>query len=120
MVQDIALAALEWDVVDLIESLEGYRIRGFFDPVPSTGAGDVAYLGPDASWSAVVKEIPDLKIALALDDPRIRARLFEHYGKDAIVTLRSRHAHVSPRATCGYGSIVQRGVTIMPNALLGT
>jgi sugar O-acyltransferase (sialic acid O-acetyltransferase NeuD family) len=113
----IAIVSYEWDVVDLIESIGEHRLVGFFDPSPGN-ARDFRHLGPDTQWPAVAAELPGLRVALALDDPRLKATLFDHYG-DAIVTVRSPQAYVSPRATIGPGAIVQRGVTIMPNASLG-
>ncbi len=117
--QSIAIVSFEWDVVDLIESIDGWSVAGFFDASPSSTLHGLRYLGPDAAWAEIRQQIPGLRVALAIDFPDARARLFEHYGADAIVTVRSPHAHVSRRASVGHGSIVQRGVTIMPNATLG-
>jgi sugar O-acyltransferase (sialic acid O-acetyltransferase NeuD family) len=116
--QPIAIVSVEWDVVDLIESNGGYTITGFFDAAPDCAVGEFRYLGRDDAWSSIRSEIPDLKIALAIDHPAARARLFKHYGS-AIVTLHSSAAYISPRAAVGEGSIVQRGVTVMPNAQIG-
>jgi sugar O-acyltransferase (sialic acid O-acetyltransferase NeuD family) len=118
--RNIAIVSLEWDVVDLIESLGGsYCLHGFFATRADGATPDFPHLGPDASWSEVSLRIPDLKVALAIDDPNIKARLFDHYGRDSIVTLESPGAYVSPRAAIGHGSILQRGVTIMPRARFG-
>lgn len=114
----VAIVSVEWDVVDLIESIGGYTIAGFFDAAPDCEVGEFRYLGRDDAWSGIRSEIPDLKIALAIDHPAVRARLFKHYG-NAIVALHSSAAYISPRATVGEGSIVQRGVTVMPNAQIG-
>jgi sugar O-acyltransferase (sialic acid O-acetyltransferase NeuD family) len=112
----IAIVSLEWDIVDLIESVDEYRIVGFFDARPGSDTREFRYLGADDAWSKILVEVPDLKIALAIDHPETRRRLFDHYGSSAIVSLRSPHAHVSERASVGHGSIVQRGVTLMPYA----
>ena len=117
--QPIALVSLEWDVVDLIESIGAYRIVGFFDPAPKGSTGEFAHLGPDEAWPDVSATTPGLRIALAIDDSAIKSRLFDRYGRVAIVTLQSAHAYVSPRATLGHGAIIQRGVTVMANARLG-
>lgn len=114
----IAIVSLEWDVVDLIESIGAYRILGFFDASPECVTRDFRYLGTDDAWSRIRAEVPDLKIALAIDHPDARKRLFDHYGSAAIVGLQSPHAHVTGRASVGHGSIVQRGVTVMPHAQL--
>jgi sugar O-acyltransferase (sialic acid O-acetyltransferase NeuD family) len=117
--QPIAIVSLEWDVVDLIESLGAYTIVGFFEASAACSARDLRYLGSDDAWPKIIMDIPDLKIALAIDFPAARARLFTHYG-GAAIQVRSAGAYVSPRAAIGEGSIVQRGVTVMPNAHIGT
>jgi sugar O-acyltransferase (sialic acid O-acetyltransferase NeuD family) len=116
---NIAIVSLEWDVVDLIESIGGCRIHGFFDKAPGGSTGEFRHLGPDDAWAEVLKEVPDVRIALAIDDPHVKARLYDRYGEAAIMTIRSPHAYVSSRAEIGHGSILQRGVAVMPNARLG-
>jgi len=117
--EPIAIVSVEWDVVDLIESIGAYRIAGFIDASPDCVTRDVGYLGSDDAWPKIHADLPDLKIALAIDSPAARARLCEHYGI-AVVQFRSPAAYVSARAVVGEGSIVQRGVTIMPHAKIGT
>ena len=117
--QPIAIVSLEWDVVDLIESLGVYAIVGFFEASSICATRDFRHLGGDEAWPKIRTDIPDLKIALAIDFPAARARLFAHYGAAAI-QIRSANAYVSPRADIGEGSIVQRGVTVMPHAEIGT
>jgi sugar O-acyltransferase (sialic acid O-acetyltransferase NeuD family) len=112
----IAIVSLEWDVVDLIESIDAHRILGFFDACSECATRDFRFLGTDDDWQKILAEVPDLKIALAIDHPEARKRLFDHYGNSAIVRLISPHAHVAQRASIGHGSIVQRGVTVMPYA----
>jgi len=116
----IAIVSLEWDVVDLIESLNNHEIIGFFDACAECVTREFRYFGPDDAWLKMRAEIPDLKVALAIDNPAARARLFPHYGSSAIVSLLSPHAHVSSRASVGHGAIVQRGVSVMPYAQVGT
>jgi sugar O-acyltransferase (sialic acid O-acetyltransferase NeuD family) len=118
--QPIAIVSLEWDVVDLIETCGGFSIIGFFEKSAAADTGEFRLLGPDEAWSGVRKEISDLKIALAIDAPEARSRLFAHYGSDATAPLRSPHSHVSPRSSVGHGTIVQRGAIVMPRARIGT
>lgn len=115
----IAIVSLEWDVVDLIESIGQHRILGFFDACDTCATREFRYLGPDSAWLRVRNEDPDLKVALAIDSPVIRALLYEHYGPAAIVSLISPHAYVSARVSMGHGSIVQRAVTVMPYSHVG-
>jgi sugar O-acyltransferase (sialic acid O-acetyltransferase NeuD family) len=118
--RDIAIVSLEWDVVDLIESCGEFAVRGFFDPAGDAASREFEWLGDDANWAAARARWPSLRVALAIDHPQARARLFDHYGRDAIVTIRSPHAYISPRASIGHGCVVQRGVTIMAYARIGT
>jgi len=117
--QDIAIISLEWDVVDLLESCSGYRLVGFLDPVAPAAPGDIPYLGGDEAWRELRARVPNIRIALCLDEPAAKARLFGYYGADVIETIMSPHSYVSPRAAIGHGGIIQRGATIMPNARLG-
>jgi sugar O-acyltransferase (sialic acid O-acetyltransferase NeuD family) len=116
--QAIAIVSAEWDVVDLIESTGVYRIHGVLDPAPIDSTPEIMHLGTDAVWPHLSGGMPDLRIALAIDDPRARSKLYTHY-LGAIVTLISPDAHVSRHAHIGHGAIVQRGVTIMPHVRLG-
>jgi UDP-perosamine 4-acetyltransferase len=116
----IAIVGLEWDVVDLIESIDAHWILGFFDMRVDCATREFRYLGADDAWPKLRAEMPDLKIALAIDNPEARARLFHFYGASAIVHLQSPYAHVSHRASVGHGSIVQRGATVMPHARVNT
>lgn len=115
----IALVGLEWDVIDLIESVPGITIYGFFDASPSSRMLGFRHLGNDDAWQEAKQEDSSLKIVLALDFPSVRARLFAHYGKESLFTLISPYAYVSSRAIIGIGSIIQRGVTIMPHVKVG-
>jgi len=94
----IAIVSLEWDVVDLVESIGAHRILGFFDASPECATREFRYLGTDDVWPGILSEVPDLKIALAIDHPDVRKRLFDHYGSGAVVGLQSPHAHVAARA----------------------
>jgi len=119
VIQKVAVVSAEWDVVDLIESIPGLEVCGFFDPNPQIPVGEFPYLGNDQMWEKVRQADPDMKIALALDDPKIRARLFAHYEQDFLVTLTSPHAYASSRSSIGTGSIVQRGATVMAGVHVG-
>jgi sugar O-acyltransferase (sialic acid O-acetyltransferase NeuD family) len=119
-VQPIAVVSLEWDVVDLIDSIGVHQLIGFFDSSPGCDTREFRHLGSDEDWARVRAEIPELRVALAIDQPVLRHRLYEHYcGSAAIVSLQSPAAHVSGRATLGPGCIVQRGATVMPYARVG-
>ena len=77
-------------------------------------------LGPDDRWVEVMAEHPDLRIAMAVDPPRLKKMLVGHYGSKALATLISPDAYVASSACLGPGCIVQRGAKILPDARLGT
>src|SRR5678810_604700 len=93
----IAIVSLEWDVVDLVESIGAHRILGFFDASPECATRDFRYLGTDDAWPGILAEVPDLKIALAIDHPDARQRLFDHYGRAAL-----HNGAVSNRSSAGH------------------
>lgn len=115
----VAVVSVEWDVVDLIESIPELSMAGFFDPNPDLYVGEFNYFGSEDAWKKTQALIPGLKVVLALDFPSIRAHLFEFYGERSLLTLISPHAYVSHRSPIGVGSIIQRGVTVMPNVKIG-
>ncbi len=115
----VAIAGIEWDVVDLVESCEHVTLAGFIDPNPSATVRDVPYLGPDASWAQIVSASHDLKVVLSMDDPRVREKLCALYGDAVLATVISPLARVSPRARLGPGVIVQHNVVVMPYAGIG-
>ncbi len=114
----VALVSIDWDVVDLVESTPEFKVFGFFDPSTEYTKEDIPYLGNDDSWARVKNKYPFLKIILAIDAPALKARLFNHY-EESLITIVSPHAYVSKRASLNIGSIIQRGVTIMPNTCIG-
>lgn len=112
----IALVGEDWDVIDLIENLSDLEIAGLF-ALSVTRPGAFPYLGADEDWKRINND--GLKVILAVDLPSVRAQLFTHYGLQNLYTLQSSQAYVSNRAKIGIGSIIQRGVTIMPHSNLG-
>lgn len=115
----VALVSVEWDVLDLLESIPKVIVLGFFDASPHSIMEGLIHLGNDDAWKDVKEKYPNLKVVLAIDPPFIKAGLFNHYEKDAIISIISPKAYVSLRASVGIGSIIQRGVTIMPKAKIG-
>ncbi|MDP1608995.1 MAG: hypothetical protein Q8L98_06755 [Chlamydiales bacterium] len=114
----LALVSLDWDAVDLIESLPQLDFIGIIDPSPD-GCCDIPYLGSDDSWEMLKQAQHDLKVILAVDPPSIKARLVKHYGQEALITIQSKDAYVSSRAKIGLGALIQRGVKIMPQVTIG-
>jgi sugar O-acyltransferase (sialic acid O-acetyltransferase NeuD family) len=116
--QRVAIAPIEWDVVDLAETCN-FEIVGFFDKKGSRPTGSIPLLGGDEHWPEYSRRNPDVRIILGVDPPSVRERLFEFYRKELTVTAISPAAHVSSHARLGQGCIVQRGVNIMPMVEIG-
>ena len=72
----------------------------------------------DDQFESVTQQFPGLRVVIALDLPKVKRRLLEHYGA-SVIGLRSTDAYVSSRATTGDGCVLQRGVKVMANARLG-
>ncbi len=110
----IALVGEDWDAIDLIENLPELELVGVFAPTLAHQK-ELFHLGKDEDWNPS----SGFKIILAVDIPAVRNRLFAHYGSSHILSLKSPHASVSPRAQFGLGCIIQRGVTILPHVKIG-
>jgi sugar O-acyltransferase (sialic acid O-acetyltransferase NeuD family) len=117
-VRDIAIISIEWDVLDLAESLPDYRMVGFIDR-KGLDSGDLAILGDDLDWPRIQKEHPGLKAVLAVDAPQVRQRLFSAYGSETLIGLASLQAHIGRNVTIGPATIIQIGVTVMPRVRIG-
>lgn len=117
--KEIALVAIDWDLVDLIDSICEFKLIGLIDSSYQAGSFDLPFLGADEDWQKLKNAHPNLKVILSVDGPEIRSRLVKHYGKESIETILSHNAYVSSRATIGEGAVIQRGVTIMPYVSVG-
>lgn len=116
MTKRVALVGLDWDAIDLIESLSELAFAGVFardDP-----GGGLVYLGRDEDWTQTSARDPNLRVLVAVDIPELRRSLALRYGA-ACLTVKSADAHISPRAALGQGCLVQRGVTVMPLCSIG-
>lgn len=120
----LAMVSLDWDLVDLVEENCDYELVGVFDRPDLPNLAGLRYLGLDSDYQMLrdkfKEDARELKILLAIDPPHLRAKLFDLYGgEDSVIQAISKDAYVSKRASIGAGSIVQRGVKVMPHARLG-
>jgi len=115
----IALACLEKDIVALIDDHDAFFLHGIIDP--GEKAGDSAYpvLGSDDDWPEILAANPELRVCVGADEGNLRQKLAEHYGPDCLATIISEHAYVGPGAVVWPGCVVQRGVTIMTDSVIG-
>lgn len=116
---EVALVSLDWDLIDLIESIDSLKLIGVFDRNAEAAAGELLILGADSDWPGVKKSHPGLRVILGIDPPALRKTLFAQYGADSVVELKAPTSHVSHRAVLDDGVVIQRGVEIMPQARLG-
>ena len=119
LTNEIAIVGVEWDVVDLIESIPQYKLVGFIDFHSTQDFKDLPYLGKDEDWEEIVRQRPNLKVLLAMDRYVDRSRLSKFYGSAAQSTILSPFSYISPRSSIGVGTFVQRGATIMAQAKVG-
>jgi sugar O-acyltransferase (sialic acid O-acetyltransferase NeuD family) len=116
-VMRVAIAPIEWDIVDLAESC-GYEVVGFFDRDGVKPFAPFRHIGSDDAWPAFHKNEPDVGVILVVEPPQVRARLHSEFGA-AVMTVISPAAHVSRHAEIGSGTVIQRNVTVMPRVTVG-
>jgi sugar O-acyltransferase (sialic acid O-acetyltransferase NeuD family) len=113
----VAIAPIEWDVVDLADSC-GYEIVGFFDKNGTKPHAPFRYLGKDEAWADFRKNEPDVGVIVVVEPSQVRERLLREFGS-AVMTVVSPAAYVSARAEVGEGTVIQRNVTVMPRVAIG-
>lgn len=115
----IVLVSLEPDLLDLLEAMPELELVGFLDHSDEASDAVHANLGRDADWPRLLSEHAGLRAVLGVDPPHLRARLAGHYGLDNLHTVIAPDAVVSPRAAIGSASVLQRGVHVGRNSVLG-
>lgn len=120
MLERVAIVSVEWDVVDLLDSLsDQFELIGFLDHCAQKEIDGVQVIGTDEAWPVIRAGDDSLKVVLAIDPPALRVKLFNHY-RDSIVSVVSKRSYVSKRASIGAGVLIQHGVTVMPRAQIGS
>jgi len=119
---NIALIGFDLDIIDLIETNPLFNLYGFIDVrdvSKDLNINDVPYLGSDEDWNEIRKNKSSLKLAIAMDVPKIRKKVYDKYDKTCIVSVESPLSHISKRASVGKGCIIQHGVKVMPYSKIG-
>jgi len=119
MTQSVILVGVEWDVVDLLESVHTVKCKGILESKHPQECYDLPYLGTDSDWGELLEKDPSLKVVFGLELPKDRKRFVNLYGEDSLITIYSPDAYVSSRVSIGAGTLIQRGVNIMPKAQVG-
>lgn len=103
---------------DLLDTL-GSRVVAIFDArVRGTVLG-VSVIGGDDAWPVFKSTRTDVRPLMALDPPRLRRKLTDHYGRDDVVSFVAPGADVSRHATFGKGVVIQRNGFVSADARLG-
>jgi sugar O-acyltransferase (sialic acid O-acetyltransferase NeuD family) len=122
---EIALIGFDLDIIDLIETCPTYTLYGYIDIKNKSNTmtfRDLNYLGTDNDWETIQRNNPSLKIAIGMDNPEIRKKMYILYRsrmKENLTTIKSPKSHVSKRAVVGNGCIIQHNAVAMPCARIG-
>lgn len=118
--QKIVLAGLEKDLIGLIVRSNRYQLIGFLDSNPDAYDSQFPHLGDDHAWLQMKSRIPELKIALGIDPPKLKKKLAAFYGIENLATLIGNQATIDDTALIENGVIIQEGCLISRDARIGT
>ncbi len=113
------IISAEPEVIDLVLSLNKFRLAGVADKNSNLKLAECPVVGTDKAAVLLMKKNKTWRAVLALDPPALKEKLAHAYGLSRLETLRAPDSYVSVSARIGIGSIVQRGVKIMPRAKIG-
>jgi sugar O-acyltransferase (sialic acid O-acetyltransferase NeuD family) len=115
----LVIVSREKEIAVLAEGL-GYHIAGIVDRSSDANWNGFAILGSDDDWVRIRQMNPGLLAAIALDPPKLKAKLIPSiYGVAELATLVSPMATVGPGVVIGQGCLVQQGVLITTDVQLG-
>lgn len=115
----IALIGLEKEIADLIEDCGELELFGVFDSDSAVVNAGFPLLGTDADWFTIKAANPHLRAIVCIDTPTVREKLANHYGIDSLPTVVSPRAYLARGVRIGEGCVVQRGVSLMTDAVIG-
>jgi len=117
--EKIVLAGLDKDIIGLIKRSNRYELIGFLDKSPDASDGEIPNLGDDSAWLQLKAKIPELKVSIVIDPPKLKKALAIHYGVDHLATLIGNGAVIDPSAQIGKGAIIQEGCLISRHVRIG-
>jgi len=118
--EQVVVVSLDKDVLTLVDAMPHLAPLGFLDASLEAYDSFWENLGADEAWSLLKDEHPELKAILAVDPPRLRRLLAQHYGLDNLLTLVAERTFIDRTTQIGAGSIVQHGCSIMRDVDIGT
>ena len=115
----LVIVSREKEIALLAEGL-GYQVAGVVDQSSDKNWNGLVILGDDNDWGRIRQMFPGVLAAIALDPPRLKAKLIPStYDVAELATLVSPMATVGPNVVIGEGSLVQHGVLITTDVQVG-
>ena len=108
------------EMIELCESC-GFRIAGLIDPRLAGEFRGVRVLGRDADYPNLGPEVKAIPLVITPDLPERRRSLVDYYSRWNVLFAQvvSPRAIISPSARLGRGTVIQAGVHISSNVILG-
>jgi len=115
----LVIVSREKEIALLAEGL-GYHVVGVLDRSSDKSWNRFNILGNDDDWERVRQMFPGVLAVIALDPPRLKAKLVPStYGIAELATLVSPMATIGPDVVIGQGCLVQQRVLITTDVQLG-
>ncbi|MGN7610738.1 hypothetical protein ACQZV8_01490 [Magnetococcales bacterium HHB-1] len=115
----IAVVSIDKDLIDLILQHNPETLIGIFDPTPKTEILGIPVLGDDDQWPHWKARYPLLQGVMALDPPHLRAKISRFFGLNHLASITAPTANISRFSTIKSGCVIQHGVFIGPDSVLG-
>lgn len=105
------------EMIELVESC-GKKVYGIID---NKSCGDYKILGSDDDIHNITDDVKNISLILVPDQPKIRRKLHVLYSNHNFIfsKLQSNKARVSESAQIKMGVVIQSGVNISTNVILG-
>ncbi|GAB1367283.1 acetyltransferase [Candidatus Cloacimonadaceae bacterium] len=99
----------------------GLAIAGYVDSSELPSFLQYEYFGNDEEFINICTDPSKFGLVISPDQPQVRNRLFRTYNSMGFnyPVITSRYAKVSPSSVIGMGSVLQHGVFVSANVILG-
>jgi sugar O-acyltransferase (sialic acid O-acetyltransferase NeuD family) len=119
MMPRAVMVGVDKDLVDVIITERIAELVGIFNPRDEGDTLGVPWIGTDEEWPRWSAVHPDVAVIVTVDVPSMRRRLASGYGLERGMSVIAASASMSPRARAGSGCIIQRGVMVSADAVIG-